>query len=140
MVFYALSKNRKIFAVSSLVLNLFASQIGEFFLPYPVVTENSMRESCNDSVGVRQGDVLSVIVLKLVLDCVIKKLDIGGNMSTTILQINVYPVVICRNLKALGGALQALDNTAQEILLIIHQEKTKYIKVISKKHTINIST
>jgi len=140
MAFYALSKNRNIFAVSSLVLNLFASQIGEFFLPYPVVTENSMRESCNDSVGVRQGDVLSVIVLKLVLDCVIKKLDIGGNMSTTILQINVYPVVICRNLKALGGALQALDNTAQEILLIIHQEKTKYIKVISKKHTINIST
>jgi len=32
-----LSRNRKIFAVSSLVLNLFASQIGEFFLPHPVV-------------------------------------------------------------------------------------------------------
>jgi len=27
------------FAVSSLVLNLFASQIGEFFLPHPVVWE-----------------------------------------------------------------------------------------------------
>jgi len=27
----------KTFAVSSLVLNLFASQIGEFFLPHPVV-------------------------------------------------------------------------------------------------------
>ena len=32
-----LSRNRKTFAVSSLVLNLFASQIGEFFLPHPVV-------------------------------------------------------------------------------------------------------
>ena len=35
-----LSRNRKIFAVSSLVLNLFASQIGEFFLPYPVQGSN----------------------------------------------------------------------------------------------------
>jgi len=31
-----LSRNRKTSAVSSLVLNLFASQIGEFFLPQPV--------------------------------------------------------------------------------------------------------
>jgi len=31
-----LSRNRKTFAVSSLVLNLFGSQIGEFFLPHPV--------------------------------------------------------------------------------------------------------
>jgi len=34
--FCVLSRNRKTFAVSSLVLNLFASQIGEFFLPHPV--------------------------------------------------------------------------------------------------------
>jgi len=36
MAFCVLSINRKTFAVSSLVLNLFASQIGEFFLPHPV--------------------------------------------------------------------------------------------------------
>jgi len=38
MAFCVLSRNRKTFAVSSLVLNLFASQIGEFFLPHPVHT------------------------------------------------------------------------------------------------------
>jgi len=32
-----MSRNRKIFSVSSLVLNLFGSQIGEFFLPHPLV-------------------------------------------------------------------------------------------------------
>ena len=31
-----LSRNRNIFAVSSLVLNLFASKIGEFYLPHPL--------------------------------------------------------------------------------------------------------
>ena len=35
--FCVLSRNRKTFAVSSSVLNLFASQIGEFFLPHPVL-------------------------------------------------------------------------------------------------------
>jgi len=34
--FCVLSRNRKIFAVSSLLLNVFASQIGEFFLPQPL--------------------------------------------------------------------------------------------------------
>jgi len=32
-----LSRNRKNIFVSSLVLNLLASQIGEFFLPHPVI-------------------------------------------------------------------------------------------------------
>jgi len=36
MAFYVIFRNRKMFAVSSLVLNLFASQIGEFFLPHLV--------------------------------------------------------------------------------------------------------
>ena len=35
--FCALSRNKKTFAVSSLVLNLLASQIGDFFLPHPVL-------------------------------------------------------------------------------------------------------
>ena len=39
--FCVLSRNRKLFAVSSLVLNLFASQIGEFFLPHPVFTRQT---------------------------------------------------------------------------------------------------
>ena len=37
MAFCVLWRNRKTSAVSSLVLNLIASQIGEFFLPHPVL-------------------------------------------------------------------------------------------------------
>ena len=37
--FCVLSRNKKTFAVSSLVLNLLASQIGDFFLPHPVQSE-----------------------------------------------------------------------------------------------------
>ena len=38
-------------------------------------------------------------------------------------------VIISRNLRALEEALQEVDNTAQEIGLIINQEKIKFIKV-----------
>jgi hypothetical protein len=39
-----------------------------------------------------------------------------------------------RNLRALEETLQELDNTAQEIGLIISQEKVKFIRLI--RHTI----
>jgi len=42
----------------------------------------------------------------------------------------VYNVgIISRNLRALEEALQEVDNTAQDIGLIINQEKLKFIKV-----------
>jgi hypothetical protein len=38
MAFCVLSRNKKTFAVSCLVLNLLASQIGDFFLPHSAYT------------------------------------------------------------------------------------------------------
>jgi hypothetical protein len=43
-------------------------------------------------------------------------------------------VIITTDLKALEEASQELDNTAQEIELINHQEKTKYVRVSTKTH------
>jgi hypothetical protein len=54
-----------------------------------VFTENKVTESCKISVGVRQGDASSIILLLLILDCVMKKLGIRGNMSTKMLQFRM---------------------------------------------------
>ena len=102
-----------------------------------VVTENNMPQSFNVDVAVRQGDALSVIVFNLVLDYIIKKLDIRENISTKVVQINACAgdvVIISRNLKALEEALQELDNTAQERGLTFSQETTKYMEVSKKTH------
>jgi tetrahydromethanopterin S-methyltransferase subunit B len=88
-----------------------------------------------------QGDTFSVIVFNLVVDYIIKKLDIRENISTKVVQINAYAddvVIISRNLKALEEALQELDNTAQKIGRTVSQEKTKYMRV-SKRHTVSLS-
>ena len=69
-----------------------------------VVIENNMRESFNINVGVRQDDALSVTLFSLVPDCIIKKLDIRGNVSTTMAHMNVCAgdvIIISGNLKTL---------------------------------------
>ena len=96
-----------------------------------VVIENNMTESFNISVGVRQDDALSVTLFSLVLDYIIKKLDIKGIVSTTMAHINACAddvIIISGNLKALEEALQELDKTAQEIRLII-KKRSKYIRI-----------
>ena len=80
---------------------------------------------------------MSVIVFNLVLDYIIKKLDIRENISTKVVQIKAYTddvVIISRNLKALEEALQELDNTEQEIGLTVSQEKTEFMGVSMKTH------
>ena len=65
---------------------------------------------------------LSVILFNLVLDYIIKKSDIRST-SNIILQINAYvddDVKISRNVEALEEALQEVDNTAQEVGLLIN--------------------
>ena len=52
-----LSRNRKTFAVSSLVLNLFASQIGEFFLPHPVFIAHCEGEEAQSRNIISKNDV-----------------------------------------------------------------------------------
>ena len=46
---------KKTFAVSTLVLNLLASQIGEFFLPYPVCCKfHSVQGTLEDNLDIGQ--------------------------------------------------------------------------------------
>jgi len=82
-----------------------------------IVTANNMTESLNVNVGVIQSDALPFLRFNLVLNYIIKKVAIRGNISTKVVQSNAYTddvVIITWNLKASEEALQKLDNTAQE--------------------------
>ena len=76
-------------------------------------------------------DLIQVLKGNLVLDYIIKKLDIRKNVSTKMAHIDAFAdavIIISGNLKALEGALHELVNTAQEIGLIISQEKIEIYK------------
>ena len=47
-----------------------------------------MTEIFNINIAVRPGDAMSVILLKGVLDYIMKKLVIWGNISTKMVEIN----------------------------------------------------
>lgn len=56
-------------------------------------------------------------------------------MSNKMVQINTYTddvVILSRTLEALEEALEEVDNTAQEVGLILNQEKTKYMGLRKK--------
>ena len=83
-----LSRNRKIFAVSSLVLNLFASQIGEFFLPHPVDPPSDERMRLylqNDSMHPGFGHSAKNIFLSSIPPC----LWTGRGGHNTVLHVSM---------------------------------------------------
>jgi len=83
-----------------------------------IVTENSRTESFNVNIGVRQDDELSVILINsTALYCKEIKYQeyiwYNGICTDDV-------VILFRTLEALEEALQEVDNTAQEVGLLIN--------------------
>jgi len=81
------------------------------------------------SSGVCQGDPLSATVFNLILNSVIKKLSLIGDISLKLKQIVAYAddvVLLARSPKALKEIFHKLQNEATLVGLNINEDKTKY--------------
>ena len=95
-----------------------------------VKTENLASKSNLISSGLRQGDPLSATISNLILDSVIKKLDLRGDISLKPTQIVAYAddvALLARSLKALKEIFHKLQNEATLVGLNINEDKTKYM-------------
>jgi len=84
------------------------------------------------SSGVRQGSPLSATIFNLILDSVIKKLNLRGNVSLKLKQIVTYAndvALLARFLKALKKIFYELQNEATLVALNINKGKTKYMQI-----------
>ena len=84
------------------------------------------------SPGVRQGDPLSATIFNLILDSVIKKLNLRGDVSLKLKQIVAYAddvALLGRSLKALKEIFHDLQNEATLAGLSINEGKTKYMQI-----------
>ena len=84
------------------------------------------------SSGVRQGHPLSAASLNLVIDSVIKKLYLRGDVSLKLKQIFAYAddvALLARSLKALKEIFHELRNEATLVGLSINEGKTKYMQI-----------
>jgi hypothetical protein len=91
--------------------------------------------------GVKQDDSLSPTLFSLVIDTVLKKLDLRSNISTRLRQLTAYTddiLITARTRQSLIDTFQQLKNNSMELELIINEKKTKYLKP-TKKETRNES-
>ena len=85
--------------------------------------------------GVKQGDPLSPTILSLVIDTVLKKLDLRGNISKRLRQLTAYAddiLIIAPTKQSLIDTFQQLKNKSMAVGLIINEKKTKYLKCTKK--------
>jgi sorting nexin-29 len=75
-----------------------------------------------------QGDPLSATIFNLILDSVIKKLNLRGDVSLKLTQIVAYAddvALLARSLKALKEIFHNLQNEATSVGLNINEDKNQ---------------
>jgi len=88
------------------------------------------------SSGVRQDDPLSASMFNLILDSVIKKINLRGDVSLKLTQIVAYAdnvAPLARSLKALKKIFHNLQYEASLVGLNINEEKPKYMQIKRKR-------
>jgi len=94
-----------------------------------VKIENLTSKPFSVSSGVCQGDPLSATIFNLILDSVIEKLNLRGDVSLKLKQIVAYAddvALLARSPKALKEMFHKLQNEATLVGQYINEVKTKY--------------
>jgi len=101
-----------------------------------VKVKNAGTSEFREENGVKQGNPLYPTLFGLVIDTVLKKLDLRDNISTLLRQLMAYAddvLITARTVQSLIDTFQQLKNNSIEVGLTINEKKTKYLKCTKKK-------
>jgi len=93
---------------------------------------NEYTEQIDFKAGIKQGDPLSTILFSTVMESLMRKLEIRGNITTRLKEACVYAggvVLVTRTKQALIDTFQKLKQGAEKNGLTINQNKTKYMRL-----------
>jgi retron-type reverse transcriptase len=92
------------------------------------------------SKGVKQGDPLSATLFSIVIDDIIKQLELRGNITTRLKQCLAYAdntLITARTKQTLIDTFEKLKNISTQYGLIVNESKTKYMKCTQKENTLD---
>jgi len=84
-------------------------------------------------MGVKQGDPLSATLFSIVIDDILKQLELRGNISTRMKQCSAYAddiLITAQTKQTLIDTFEKLKNISSQFGLIVNENKTKYMKCI----------
>jgi hypothetical protein len=87
--------------------------------------------------GVKQGDPLSATLFSIVIDNILKQLDLKGNISTSIKQFSSYAddiLITTRTMHSLVDTFQKFKKILVQVGMNINEHKTKYLRCRTKQH------
>jgi retron-type reverse transcriptase len=116
----------KQFSVSNKLINLVKLTLQGTKLKVKI--NNDYTEQFEVRTGVKQGDPLSPILFSIVLDVIIRKLEIRGNISTGLKQLSAYAdevLIMGRTKQTLIDTFLKLKNEALKYGLIIKNPRCK---------------
>jgi hypothetical protein len=98
---------------------------------------NHLTEEFRIVSGVKQGDPLSATLFSIVIDNVLKQLDLKGNISTCKKQCSAYAndiLITIRTSHSLVDTFQNLKEISIQVGLNINEQKTEYLRCTKKQH------
>jgi hypothetical protein len=93
-------------------------------------------ENFEISTGEKQGDPLLATLFSIVIDYILKQLELRGNISTRLKQCSAYAddiIITARNKQTLVDTFERLKNISSQLGLIVNENKTKYMKCTRKE-------
>jgi ribose 5-phosphate isomerase len=111
-----------------------------------VKINNEISEEFRVESGVKQGDPLSAALYSIVIDSVLKKMDLRRNISARLKQCSAYAddiLITTRTKQSIIYTFRELKEMSVQSGLIISEQKTKYLRCTRKDyimHNININS
>jgi len=86
--------------------------------------------------GVKQGEPLSATLFSIVIDDILKQLELRGNISTCLKKCSAYAddiLITARTKQTLIDTFEKLKKISSQFGLIVNENKTKYMKCTRKE-------
>jgi hypothetical protein len=86
---------------------------------------------------VKQGDPLSTTLFSLVIDTILKQMELRGNITTHLKQYSAYAddtLLTTRTKTSLLDTFHKLKEISAQYGLIVNGQKTKYLRCTRKNH------